>query len=314
MNAASRKPAPTSTAGRLSRWLPFAEGSWRRVVLSLAFVGAMLGAVGYAWHRWGREITSGPQFQLTADKIDVTPPPAWVRSDVKAEVVQDGSLEGMSLLDHQLTVKVAQAFSMHSWVENVSRVSKIGQRHPARVQVELTYRKPVAMVEVTMNGQPGLLPVDVEGVLLPPQDFSADQVRLYPRISVENTSPTGPVGTPWGDGRIQDAAALATLVQESWKAIGLFRIQISATEKPDVPGEYVFELQARQGARVIWGHAPRLRDPADKRLAAAKLEKLQGLIQKQGTLEDQPSSTVVDLRERPGEALETAIAPGRNAL
>jgi hypothetical protein len=309
MNATSRKSAPTSTAGLVSRWLPFAEGSWRRVVLAVAFVGALVGGVGYAWNRWGREITSGPQFQLTADKIDVTPPPAWVRSDVKAEVIQDSSLEGMSLLDRQLTVKVAQAFSMHSWVEKVSRVSKLGQRHPARVQVELTYRKPVAMVEVTMNGQPGLLPVDAEGILLPPQDFSADEVRLHPRISVPDTSPMGPVGTNWGDGRVHDAAAIASLIQDSWKQIGLFRIQVSTAEQPELPGEYVFEFQTRQGARVIWGRAPRLRDPADRKMATAKLEKLQGIVQQQGTLEDEPSSTVVDLRQGPRATLGTALGP-----
>ena len=70
----------------------------------------------------------------------------------------------MSILDDELVQKIQTAFSLHPWVANVTHVTK---RHPAHVDVELEYRKPVAMVEVHENGSDGLYPVDTDGVLLP---------------------------------------------------------------------------------------------------------------------------------------------------
>ena len=111
---------------------------------------------------------------------------------MKADVIADGGLKELNLLDPQVTVRVAQAFATHSWVKTVRRVRK---HHPARIQVDLEYRRPAAMVEVDLAGEKGLLPVDETGVLLPPSDFSPDQAKEYPRIGIGHTTPAGPVGS-----------------------------------------------------------------------------------------------------------------------
>ena len=61
--------------------------------------------------------------------------PAWIHTDVKAEVIRNASLDAaLSVLDDNLTVNIAQAFALHPWVAKVTRVSK---HHPARVKVEV---------------------------------------------------------------------------------------------------------------------------------------------------------------------------------
>ncbi|MCH5375901.1 MAG: hypothetical protein JJ992_18175, partial [Planctomycetes bacterium] len=185
MNAATRKKDNKTTARFLAGLIPLPGGGWRRLLIGFALFAVPIGGAYYAWARWGSKITASDEYVVRAEHIQVTPPPSWVRTDVRAEVVRDGGLNGMSLLDPQLTVKVFQAFSAHSWVANVSRVSKQhGTNDTARVVVELTYRKPVAMVEVVINNQAGLLPIDGDAILLPTQDFTEEQTRDYLRIAV----------------------------------------------------------------------------------------------------------------------------------
>ena len=202
MNAAKRK-AESAPAGLAARMLPFLRQPYRRLFVVLLLAAGLTGGAYYGWQRVGPQVTQGSEYLLEPDQIEITPPPPWIRSDVRGETIRDGGLSGLSILDRELTVKIARAFSMHTWVEDVRRVRK---EHPARVVVDLAYRRPVAMVEVTMNDRPGLLPVDVNGVLLPPGDFSAEQARDYLRVSLADATPAGPVGTPWGDPRVDGAA------------------------------------------------------------------------------------------------------------
>ena len=188
MNAAKRK-AESAPDGLAARMLPFLRQPYRGLLLVLVLAAGLTGGAYYGWQRVGPQVTQGPEYLLEPDQIEITPPPPWIRSDVRGETVRDGGLSGLSILDRELTVKIARAFGLHTWVEEVRRVRK---EHPARVVVELAYRRPVAMVEVTMNDRPGLLPVDVNGVLLPPGDFSAEQARDYLRVSLADATPAGP--------------------------------------------------------------------------------------------------------------------------
>ena len=156
----------------------------------------------------------------------MTPLPPWIHTDLKAEVLRDASLDGpLSLLDKELTVRVAHAFALHPWVAKVQRVSK---RSPAGVQVDLDYRRPVAMVEVP---GPALLPVDGEGVLLPTADFSPQDARQYPRIAEIKTSPLGPVGTRWGDTHVTGGARIAAALLDDWQALKLHQVVPAAPDR-----------------------------------------------------------------------------------
>lgn len=184
----------------------------------------MFGAgFGYAWQRWGGLVRDHPRYAIVAEQLETTPQPDWIQADVKHDVLREGNLSTLSLLDPQVTVKVAREFGLHSWVAEVRRVRK---EYPSRIVVDLEYRRPVAMVEVMTNGQRGLLPVDAKGVLLPPQDFSAEQTREYLRISVGETLPAGSAGTSWGDPDVAAAAAIAAVLGDAWRAVRLYRISI----------------------------------------------------------------------------------------
>ena len=294
MNAAKRKAEPRP-AGFVAQSLPFVQRPYRRLLVVLLLVAGLVGGASYAWQRLGPQIRQGTEYVLQPDQIQIPPPPPWIRSDICAETVRDGGLTGLSLLDRDLTVKIARAFSLHTWVEDVRRVRK---EHPARVIVELVYRRPVAMVEVTMNDRPGLLPVDMNGVLLPPGDFSAEQARDYLRISMPGATPTGPVGTPWGDPRVDGAARIAAVLLEHWKQLGLYRIAVEPGEAaPLAVGEAVFVLATRRGAQVVWGAAPQAASGADVKAALAKVERLVAYVEKHGPLDGLNSDVHIDLTQ-----------------
>jgi hypothetical protein len=217
-----------------------------------SLVVSLAGGVGYVlWRQVREHVLAGSEYQVDPNKIAVTPPPPWIHSEIKAEVIRDASFDGpLSILDTELTVRMATAFAAHPWVAHVERVSK---RYPSGLDIVLSYRKPVAMVEV----QDGALPVDVEGVVLPTADFSPAEAEPYPRIGEILTTPGGAVGARWGDPCVTGAAQIAAALANDWSALKLFRI-VPAGRKTGGRGgvEYGFALYTHAGTRIEWGRAP----------------------------------------------------------
>jgi len=276
------------------RWWP--SGGFARL-LTMATVAVLL-IVGLlaSWNRWGPVATSGSGYRLQAKSIELTPQPAWIRSDVKEEVMVQGSLANMPVLDHQLTINVARAFELHSWVERVERVQK---RPGPQVQVELIYRCPVAMVEVLVDKQPGLMPVDRFGVVLPPGDFSPEQARDYLRVVVDYHQPIGQLGTSWGDERVEGGAAIASLLQEvDWQKCGLYRVVAVSQQGDSTRSEFRYDLLTRSQQRIRWGKAPgsELKGEAT---ATDKVARLVEYVRQHGGLKGNQESQVIDLRVEP---------------
>lgn len=271
-------------------------GRSARLLAVIAVSGLLLAGLVYLWRNHRDAALGGLEYQLTTDRIETTEQPLWINADVKGEVFRDAGWDEhrLSLLDPELTIKIAQAFATHSWIARVTRVSK---HHPARVVVQLEYRRPVAMVEVNLNGQSGLLPVDMESVLLPPDDFSSKQAGQFPRISVEDSIPAGPVGTPWGDPRVLGAAKIATVLGDAWHAVGLYRITAVHTNQPRMRAvEPTFELQTRGGSRIVWGHAPG-QERSGEATATIKAERLAAFVAQQGPLDTDAGPMHIDLRD-----------------
>jgi len=270
---------------------PVAESSGsRRMLITLALLGLAAGGIGYAvWGQVGSRVLSSSEYQIDPSKIAITPPPAWIHSDIKAEVLRDASFEGpLSILDRELTARMATAFAAHPWVAHVERVSKA---FPSGLEVVLRYRQPVAMVEV----QDGALPVDVEGVVLPTGDFSPAEAEHYPRIGEIKTTPAGPVGTKWGDASVAGAAQIAAVLGEDWKTLGLFRIVPAGRKTGGRNGvEYSFALYTQAGTRVEWGRAPSTDLPGEVP-ARDKIAKLKKYAADNGSLDgpDGPQQLVL---------------------
>ncbi len=247
------------------------------ILVLLLLAGCVWGGMKL-WENVREQVAIGPEYQLDPNQIEITPPPAWIHSDIRAQVIRDaGWGPSLSLLDERLTVKIAQAFQLHPWVAKVTRVSKT---RTAGVQVELEYRRPVAMVEV--DG--GVLAIDGEATVLPSEDFSADEARLYPRIAKIQTGPRGPTGTRWGDTGVAAGAQLALFLRESWPTLQLRRIIPHVGSSTDTPDRITFSIVTKGDRELTWGKLPGKEAPGELP-AAEKLARLKRHIETTGSLE-----------------------------
>jgi len=242
-----------------------------------------------AWQGAGADVLASSEYWVTAAKVRITPPPEWVRRDLRGEVFRDAALdEPLSLLDARLVDRIAVAFSRHPWVEEVRRVIK---RYPACVEVELVYRRPVCMVELATGR---LLPVDAHGVLLPEEDFSPVEATRYPRLTRVGSEPVGPPGSVWGDVRVAGGAAIAAVLHASWLELGLDRI-VPAESSPGAGlEELVFEIFTRGGTRILWGHTAGVAIPGELS-AEEKLALLKSYHADHGTLDGPGGPQILDL-------------------
>lgn len=218
---------------------------WLRALLVIA-----LGTAAYGiWRSLETRVRTAPQYELDLSQIHVTPPPEWIRADVRAEALRMAGMEApLSVLQDDLLVRIQQAFAQHAWVARVVRVTR---RLPPQVIVEIEYRRPVLMVEVPG----GLLAVDVEAVPLPSEDFTPADVGRYPRLGGVRPATEGPLGTAWNDPQVAGAARIAAALIDDWQAMNLWRILPLADEGAGTDQTPQFELRTKDGGRIIWGTA-----------------------------------------------------------
>ncbi|MCA9177595.1 MAG: hypothetical protein KDB14_24080 [Planctomycetales bacterium] len=239
-----------------------AEAEERRslIILGVCTMLSLIIAV-FAWNKWGPEVTSQTQFKLAVEHIVVPEQPSWILEDVRAAAVRDGGLEGLQITDPSLVEKVEHAFSVQTWVAKIRRIRK---RPGPRVEVELTYREPVALVEVlTAQGQRALQPVDGEGYVLPEGFLHANPALIHEflRISAGYGMPKGPVGTPWGDPHVIGAARICHKLKDHWKQLNLYRVVAVDTGVSAKSAN--FELHTRGDSRILWGRTPGLEQPGE---------------------------------------------------
>jgi hypothetical protein len=224
----------------------------------LVFAVAFVLAAHHLWVRYGDQVLARDEYTLDAEMIELVSIPSWIRTDIKRQAFEDGSLGQLRLTQPDLALRVANAFALQPWVSRVKRVNpKYG-----RVTVELEYREPVAMVWVTdESGRPALLAVDAHGIVLPTADFP-DQDSSNPdylHIEVANASvwPADIWGACWGDERVHGAARLAATLRDTWQRLGLQRIVVTTRQLRDGSvGPPTYQLISRDGVAVIWGSAP----------------------------------------------------------
>ena len=221
----------------------------------MLLLGLFGGGVCLVWYKLKPRILSGPEYRLGPEQVEITPLPPWIHTDIRefrAEVFRHPTLDGpLSIMDSDLTDRIAKAFSQHAWVAKVVRVTV---HHPASVQVELVYREPVCMVDVSG----ALLPVDAEGVLLPREGFSPIEARRYPLLMGVESQAVPSAGQSLerrdGNRRRRDAAVLGPV----WQKMNLQQI-VSQPPAGDARGsarEPIFSLLTAHGTKILWGYAP----------------------------------------------------------
>jgi hypothetical protein len=230
------------------------------------------------------------EYRVGVDDIVLTPPPAWIPRDFVEQVLKRAGLPAeLSLLDDDLGDTLARAFESHPWVSQVAAVRK---SKPARVEVDVVYRRPVALVRM----KEGLYPVDAAAVLLPPGDFSAGDVERYPLIVNVAAPPVGPAGTEWGDVGVQGAARLAEVLAGHWKEFRLAAIAVPRREAAAVSLDaMVFELVTAGGSRIIWGRAPQSSSPGELS-PEHKISRLKDYLSRFGSFDEPHGPYEIDIR------------------
>jgi hypothetical protein len=316
--APSQKPGKPAAEGgrqslrhallsRTSNWI------WRPVPLAVVAVSLTLLLF---WRQLAAvlpDLSGRGEYQLTWSDLQVPHAGPWVPEDLLEQVrVQAGLPETLSVLDESLLEQIATAFSAHPWIAAVVSASKEAE---GGVKIDLRYREPVLMVHTSR----GTYPVDQEGVLLPPSDFSASDVDLFPRVDGVQTTPRGPAGQPWGDSAVIGAARLAAILlqprsgQIPWKRYGFDRIAVLARQGPVASVEnFVFGLTTIDESRIVWGHGPgfdALEPSVDQ-----KLERLNRFIADNGGLQVRNEPVRIDVRDWQVIRWEVLSANGTRAI
>jgi len=288
-NKKKRKSAGVPLLSRLARLAKLLVGPAKPALLVIALLAIFFGAWYLIWQRVGPQVLAGPDYLLCPEQVELPQLPEWIHSDLRAEIFRNASLDGpLSIMDDDLAERIAAACALHPWVDRVRSVRKY---HPARVVVELEYRRPVLMVEVPG----GLLPVDACGILLPSQDFSAVEAARYPRFSGQDSLPLGTVGQPWGDPLVAGAAEIAELLGPVWDHFELARIVVLPLPEHPQRLEPIYGLVTRGDSQIVWGRAPHAESPGEPP-AAEKLAILKRYAAARGSLETRRQAEPLDLR------------------
>ncbi|MCA9230863.1 MAG: hypothetical protein KDA57_09440 [Planctomycetales bacterium] len=265
-----------------------------RVILALLVVALLGWGLQTVWQRVAPSVIHRDRYLLTADGISISTLPDWIMADVRMEVIRNSGLDGeISVLDEGFASVIEDAFVLHPWVESVEKVTK---SYPPAVFVELTFRRPVAVVEMASREEVQLIPVDRHGVQLPAGDVPEIRKRYLPRIGGVVGRP--PVGQPWADPRVIGATELAELLADHWETLHLVDILPSA--RPEIQDEhryFVFSLITRGGTRVVWGAAPSNAPPGEDQFES-KLQRLRECAQQHGPLDSVRGPAVVDVRHK----------------
>lgn len=276
-----KKNVPAARKRISTKWIG------RGLLAAAIITGSTAAALGL-WQKLRPHISAQVEYLVDVRELDVTPPPKWIRADVKAEVLRDSGLPSqISILDERLKEKLTQAFSLHPWV---AAVEKVETSYPARIRVTVVYRRPVAMVEV----HDGLLPVDARGVLLPPDDFTPQEALRYPRVAGLAGSPLGPIGTRWGNPVVEASAKLAEVLEPAWDELQLHHIAAPAGTSSDL-SSIVLEIATRDGTKFVWGRAPGSEQVAEPK-SSEKVARLKKLAAQFGSL-DKTEATQRDLSQ-----------------
>jgi len=276
-------------------------------VILLLITVTILGWARWVWNRVEPRVLGAARYQVGPEEIAVTPPPPWIRTDVKAQVVLEaGWDQPLSLLDPDLSEQVNRAFEFHPWIAK----ARTTLSYPARIEVAIRYRKPVAAVRLDVAEGEQLIPIDFEGVRLPSEDFTLETLQAYPQIIELGGIPV--VGQRATDHRLLGAARLAALLTDDWQE---FRLQSIAPAdgfySPQDTTSDDYQIFMQNGQIILWGAAPGNESEGEIN-AREKLLRLKQYAQDRTWPEDAPDVPVIDVRKLP--ALErTAQQPERES-
>ncbi|MCH2362200.1 MAG: hypothetical protein MK329_14225 [Pirellulales bacterium] len=269
------------------------KGNWGMSLLVLAL---FIAASFYAYKKFGLEIAGRSDQQVSLENVVLVPEqPEWVKSSLKEQIIGQYELDKLLLDDEELVEQFAAAFELDSHVEEVVRIEK----RVNHIRVEVTYRVPVAMVEVKVDEQRFVFPVDRSAVVMQTNDFDEADLGEFLRLVSDYSKPKGNSGTPWGDPIITAGAAIANSLNDiAWKVMGLYRIY-SIAENDGSNRLYYVNLKNDENIRVLWGNAPG-EEVSSEASVAEKVTNLEAFFKENSTLSVSSETAEIDLRSKDG--------------
>lgn len=237
------------------------------------------------------DLKSRPEYRLPFQQIELSPQPRGaVPVDVLRQVQRQRDFpDEVSILDQGLTRRLAAAFREHPWIESVREVRTT---FPPKIVINVTYRRPVALVAL----KAGSYPIDPEGVLLPPSDFTPADAAKYPVVQNVRSVPGGPAGVSWGDPVVLAAARLADALRNDWKDLQLTAIIAPKPTRGNVdPADLIFTLAAKGGSKIVWGRAPGSGHPGEL-TAVQKIGRLHKYLREFGGFDQPRGPYEIDIR------------------
>ncbi len=253
---------------------------------ALLFAMIPLVVFGYlGWYHYGSKRLDQALYALNIERIHLTQQPPWIKTSVLEEVFQGHRLDRVNLLDPAASATIASAFETHPWIEKASRVQK---EHGGGVNVDVVYRKPLALVQVyyyqtdasgnaSSERKEGYYPVDSKGVVLPVNDFKQNQSLVWDYLMIEvegMENASAQPGLPINDHRVQEALKLALFLQSKAdpKKLGLQWVRVRRDINVTSASPWILELWTSDQRMITWGRSPGAEtageSPADQKLAS----------------------------------------------
>lgn len=260
--------------------------------MSLLVIAVFVTASIYAYKKFALEIAGRSDQQVSIENVLLIPEqPEWIHSPLRDQIVGQYQLDKILLDDSELVEQFAAAFELDSHIEDVVRVEKTVNG----IEVEVVYRTPVAMVEVKVDDQRYVYPVDRSAVVMQTSDFKEDDLADFLRLVSDYSKPKGNSGTPWGDPVIAGGAKIAgELSKISWQSMGLYRIY-SLADNDGSNRQFYINLKDDENVRVLWGSSPD-EEAADEASVAEKVKNLQAFFRENRTLSISTEPAELDLR------------------
>ena len=257
----------------------------------LAGLAVVIGGLVAAPHvyRLANELANEPIYLVEGGEVRISRPHKWVNRDFFRQAIERGGLRNpLSVANPMLVTMLRAGLEGDPWIESVEQISVSLQDG---VEVMVTYREPALMVQ-TIDG---LFPVDVNGVVLPADDFSKEDRSSFPLLRVFAAERPTAVGKRWRDDRVLAAAQLARVLSPKNADASLWDRCELVEIRPSDSDETTFEITSREGSRVIWGRvdqAGQTVEPSDEQ----KLGKLERILASRGSLSAPAGPYLIDLR------------------
>ncbi len=201
------------------------------------------------------------RFQVSPATLTFPQLPDWVTPEIRQQLSVIPGIpddDHFSIMEPGLTDRLAQAYAANPWVKKVHLV----ERHfPNRLKLELTLRRPAAVVH---HGGSYYL-TDEEGVRLPVR------LRSWPSRDFQLPLVTGAAvapprsGKPWDEEAVEAGCAVAQLlkVQGLDRRLSVTAVDVSNFSGRRRPGEPDIVLRTAFGLSISWGRSPLQWYPGD---------------------------------------------------